>query len=282
MHRRSKSIENSISFLSLSQRLFWSLFKSALRRLVVFLVVITLAVQAARAAVNLTLNGEIHTHDPSALIQDVTTGRYYYYTTNNYMYSRYSTNIFSANPSYWYGSSTGVFNSSTLPAWTIPFTTDSGGVAHNGDLWAPDIAYLNGQYYLYYSASSWGSKYSAIGMATSPSLSSPVWTDHGIVISSTGSSAYNTIDPSILKDNDGSLWMTYGSYFTGGIYLVQLNSTLGDPNYGMRISPSSTTTRLADTSDIWHDSLIEASRLTRRGNFYYLFVNWGAVLPRDQ
>ena len=59
MHRRTKFIENSSLFLSLSQRLFWSLSKAALRLVVVFIVIITLAVQAARGdAVHVTLSGD--------------------------------------------------------------------------------------------------------------------------------------------------------------------------------------------------------------------------------
>lgn len=58
-----------------------------------------------------------------------------------------------------------------VPDWAKPIT--------DGDLWAPDIAFFNGRDHLYYSASTFGSGRSAIGVATSPGLSvdSAAWTD---------------------------------------------------------------------------------------------------------
>jgi len=103
-------------------------------------------------------------------------------------------------------------------------------------------------------------------MATSPSLSSPVWTDQGIVIQSYNGSAYNTIDPCIFQNSDGNLWMTYGSYWNG-IYKVQLN-----PTSGMLLNPSNPNpVQLASQGG----GPIEASYMYRRGNYYYLFVNLG-------
>lgn len=40
----------------------------------------------------------------------------------------------------------------------------------------------------------------------------------------------NCIDPAVFYDNDGNLWMTYGSYF-GGIYLMPLCEENGLPDY---------------------------------------------------
>jgi arabinan endo-1,5-alpha-L-arabinosidase len=151
---------------------------------------------------------------------------------------------------------------STPPSWTTAAVP-----GFTGTFWAPDVTYLNGQYLLYYAVSTFGSQVSAIGMATSATLdpSSPNygWTDHGPVIQSHNGDAYNTIDPSILQDTDGKVWMTFGSFWNG-IYLTQL-----DPATGLRLSPSTAPMRLA------YNSQIEASYLYKRGNFYYLFVNWG-------
>lgn len=61
----------------------------------------------------------------------------------------------------------------------------------NCDLWAPDINYFDGQYVLYYSASTLSSQISVIGVATSPSMEPGTWTDHGEVISSTTGDVYN-------------------------------------------------------------------------------------------
>ena len=137
----------------------------------------------------------------------------------------------------------------------------------NGNFWAPEIAYFNDLYHLYYSVSTFGSQVSAIGMATNPTLnrSDPdfAWTDHGAVIQSTNGSVFNTIDPSILQTSDGDIWMTFGSFWNG-IYSMQI-----DPATGMQKSRSAFH-HLADNSSI------EASYEYQRGSEYYLFVNWGA------
>ncbi|HET9493664.1 MAG TPA: family 43 glycosylhydrolase, partial [Chloroflexia bacterium] len=70
-----------------------------------------------------------------------------------------------------------------LVNWTYmgdAFATRPGWVADDAGLWAPEIQYFNGQYYLYYTAS-WTDLPgggSAIGVATSPSPLGP-WVDSG-------------------------------------------------------------------------------------------------------
>src|ERR1035437_1079734 len=54
--------------------------------------------------------------------------------------------------------------------------------------WAPDISYYKGKYHLYYALSTFGSRNSAIGLATNPTLdpADPKynWTDEGMVLRS--------------------------------------------------------------------------------------------------
>lgn len=137
--------------------------------------------------------------------------------------------------------------------------------------WAPDIMKVGGRYLLYYSVSTIGKMTSAIGLATSPTLdpndSDYHWTDEGIVVQThegQKGDAYNAIDPSVFHDTDGSLWLTFGSYWSG-IKLIQL-----DPKTGKRIAPDSKMYSLA------YNSSIEASYLCKHDNYYYLFVNWGS------
>ncbi len=137
--------------------------------------------------------------------------------------------------------------------------------------WAPDIIKVGERYLLYYSVSSMGKMTSAIGLATNSTLDpeDPTyhWTDQGIVVQTREGqegSAYNAIDPAIFQDTDGSLWMVFGSYWTG-IKLIQL-----DPKTGKRITPESTMVSLA------YNESIEAAFLSRHEDYYYLFVNWGS------
>lgn len=86
---------------------------------------------------------------------------------------------------------------------------------NRGSYWAPDIIRLGERYLLYYSASSLGKNTSAIGLATNPTLDPDDppyrWTDQGMVVQSRASNDFNTIDPAIFHDADGSLWLTFGS-----------------------------------------------------------------------
>jgi arabinan endo-1,5-alpha-L-arabinosidase len=159
------------------------------------------------------------------------------------------------------------------PAWTsnsVPGFT--------GYFWAPDIAYFNGRYNLYYACSIWGTINSAIGLVTTPSLTSPVWTDRGKVIQSnpdfatnatTDLTAYNCIDPSVMVDTNGSVWLSFGSY-SDGILIMQL-----DPSTGNRISPTSPIYRVSNNGPVFFSNTEEGSCLYQRGGYYYLFVNFG-------
>ncbi len=200
--------------------------------------------------------GETFAHDPSPLVKDG--GSYFYYSTGQGILARSSTDM-----SHW---SDGPAIFATPPAWT---SQDVPGFS--GTFWAPDVEYFNGLYHLYYAVSTFGSQVSAIGMATSPSLnpsdSNYAWTDHGPVIESKNGYAYNTIDPSVITRTDGTMWLTFGSYWTG-LYQSQLNTTTG-----MLLNPGTTPTHLAQRSG--SDTSLEASYMYSRGGYYYLFDNWG-------
>ncbi|MDP9828099.1 beta-xylosidase [Kineosporia succinea] len=62
--------------------------------------------------------------------------------------------------------------------WTDEYTGTS-----NGNLWAPDLSYRNGTFYLYYAASSFGKNKSAIFLATSTTGKPGSWTNQGKVYS---------------------------------------------------------------------------------------------------
>ena len=133
--------------------------------------------------------------------------------------------------------------------------------------WAPDVTYLNGRYLVYYAASSFGKCVSGIGLVTSPTLDpdDPAcgWTDQGMVFASTATDDFNAIDPAIFHDANGSLWLTFGSFWSG-IKMIQLN-----PQTGKRIASDSEIYSLA------HYDSIEASYLYQHDGYYFLFVNWG-------
>jgi arabinan endo-1,5-alpha-L-arabinosidase len=144
--------------------------------------------------------------------------------------------------------------------WTTTYTNGSRA------LWAPDISFHNGQFYLYYSASTFGSQRSAIFLATSSTGAAGSWTDRGLVIESSSAVNYNAIDPNLVVDAAGQWWLTFGSFWTG-IKLIRLDSATG------KRSTSDTSVRaLAQRTTA--SGAIEAPFVYQRGGFYYLFVSF--------
>jgi len=212
--------------------------------------------------------GNSGAHDPSTMIKDGT--RYYIFTTGKGIPNKYSTDLrnWTAGPQ-------------VLPSGPPVWATNAvPGYDPNNWAWAPDIAYFNGRYNLYYSISQWGTIDSAIGLLTSPSLQSPVWTDQGKVVQSdavgftdanTDLTAYNCIDPGIMVDTNGTVWMSFGSY-SSGILIMQL-----DPATGKRLNTNSLTVYQVANNAVgggW-GSTEEGSCLYQRGGYYYLFLNFG-------
>ncbi|EQD35557.1 glycoside hydrolase family 43, partial [mine drainage metagenome] len=154
---------------------------------------------------------------------------------------------------------------SSLPSWV------STAVPNATTIWAPDISYFNGTYHLYYAVSTFGSQVSAIGLATNTTLddTSPnyKWVDQGMILQSTTGDDFNAIDPNILVDSTGSVWLQYGSFWDG-IYQQQI-----DPSTGM-IEAGGPIYHLAERAASVPNDPIEGSSLVHVGNYYYLFVSW--------
>jgi arabinan endo-1,5-alpha-L-arabinosidase len=200
-------------------------------------------------------------HDPSIIRQGAT---YYAFTTDvlglpagNYLPIRCSQDKVS-----W--TACGSVFPYAMPAWVVAKVPGIVG------LWAPDISWFNGLYHVYYAGSTLGSQQSVIGLVTNTTLdsTSPAykWVDQGEVLGSNPGNDFNAIDPNILIDTDGSVWMTYGSYWTG-IKQRQIN-----PATGMLLASNSTRYNLATRPGV-HEDPIEGSSLVRHGNYYYLFVS---------
>ncbi|MBM3855613.1 MAG: arabinan endo-1,5-alpha-L-arabinosidase, partial [Verrucomicrobia bacterium] len=87
--------------------------------------------------------------------------------------------------------------------------------------------------------------------------------DGGIVIRSGAATNFNAIDPALLRDREGRLWMSFGSYWSG-LKLVEL-----DPATGRLLRPEAAPHALA------HDRSIEAAFIHQRGDQFYLFGSYG-------
>jgi arabinan endo-1,5-alpha-L-arabinosidase len=141
------------------------------------------------------------------------------------------------------------------------------------EMWAPDVHRVNGQYYLYYAVSTFGSNRSAIGLFTSPTLdpASPDyrWIDRGLVVMSTERDDYNAIDPNHFVDAQGRHWLALGSFWSG-IKLFAL-----DPRTGKLLDPQEKPYALARRlAPAGAAAPVEAPYLFRHGEYYYLLASY--------
>lgn len=155
-----------------------------------------------------------------------------------------------------------------LVNWTYvgdAFTSKPDWVADDVGLWAPEIQFFNGKYYLYYTASNTDlpGGGSAIGVATAPSPIGP-WTDSGGPVVEPhpapccpGSKRW-VFDPEVFEA-DGQRYILYGSYF-GGIAGRKLSAD------GLKSEPASQT-------EITIANRYEGPEIVKYGKFYYLFVS---------
>jgi arabinan endo-1,5-alpha-L-arabinosidase len=222
-------------------RLFW------------FLAVTTVAVPTLAAP----SPGEARTrgttvHDPSTIVK--CDDEYWLFSTGRGIHSRRSRDLLK------WEQGPRVF--AAPPAWTTNVVP-----GFRGHFWAPDVIRVGQRFLLYYSVSTWGKNTSAIGLATNPTLNPAdpdyAWTDEGPVIQSVASDDFNAIDPGAVQAADGTLWLSFGSFWSG-IMLIQL-----DGASGKRIEGDETIHALA------HQDAIEAPCIWRHEDSYYLFVNWG-------
>ncbi|MDR0700417.1 MAG: family 43 glycosylhydrolase [Tannerella sp.] len=160
-----------------------------------------------------------------------------------------------------------VMRSRDLVNWVQVGTCFSDGnrpACASGDLWAPDINCINGQYVLYYCRNVGGGDLewqSSILAATAATPEGP-FTDRGCVIVSNDPqiNVKHSIDPFYIED-DGKKYMTFGSF--RGMYIVELADD------GLSVKPDASPVQIAGTA-------FEASYVHRRGNYYYLFASWGS------
>ena len=176
-----------------------------------------------------------------------------------------------------------VRTSPDLVRWTFVGTALDGvpapALAHTGaaGLWAPEVvrwptADGSPRWHMYYSASTFGSRTSVIGLATATSPAGP-WTDAGPVVSTTHDvDGHNAIDAAVVFDRAGRPWFTYGSFF-GGIHILPL-----DPATGFAQRPGETGTLIA-RRPASVDGAVEGAYIVYRPeeDRYVLFVSYDSL-----
>jgi arabinan endo-1,5-alpha-L-arabinosidase len=169
----------------------------------------------------------------------------------------------------------------TPPQWALDAIA-----GFKGHIWAPDISFYNGQYFLFYSVSAFGKNTSAIGVATNTTLhtNNPnyKWVDHGKVIQSIpGKTNWNAIDPNLITDKDGTPYLVFGSFWDG-LKLVKLNkdrlSVAEDPNniptIATRRKTASENLPAVDGNPVdAGGNAIEAPFIFKHDKYFYLFAS---------
>ena len=191
-------------------------------------------------------------------------------------------------------------------AWS---TRGSDSYKVDGNMWAPDVIYNKklGKWCMYLSINGdhW---YSSIIMLTADRIEGPYRYQAPVVMSGFRSSdSYkdtdleivlgqqtslpdryapsdnygnhwpNCIDPCVFYDENGKLWMSYGSW-SGGIFMLELDENTGLRNYDVNYEISS-------TSDPYFGKKIagghyvsgEASYIEYIGGYYFLFMTYGGL-----
>ncbi len=153
----------------------------------------------------------------------------------------------------------------SVPRWAKDEVPKSNGI------WAPDISYHNGLYYLYYSVSSFGSQRSVIGLAVNKTLdmtsSDYEWIDRGKVVeSSPGKCDFNAIDPALYVNDDGKWYLFLGSFWSG-IKVIEIDSETGKTKENAKFIPVAARPR-------HRTHAIEAPFVISHEGYYYMFVSW--------
>lgn len=209
------------------------------------------------------------------------------------------------------------FNSSDYCAC---YSTDKKGWI-NGNQWAPDVIYNPNMgkycYYLSLNGDKWAS---VIVLMTSNSITGPYTyqgpivfggfngeanapkytdTDMNLVLGDItslpsrykvgdkwGSYYPNPIDPCVFFDEDGELWMSYGSW-SGGIFMLKLDKQTGLRDYTYTYQGTGTSANANALSDAYFGKKIaggyyvsgEGSYIQHIGDYYYLFMSYGFFDP---
>lgn len=177
----------------------------------------------------------------------------------------------------------------------------------NGNLWAPDVIYNKAmeKYCMYMSVNGddWNS---VIVMLTADSIEGPYEyagpvvysgfseTKHDVTFTdvyqvlgegadltryqSTSNTKLNCIDPCVTYDEEGNLWMAYGSWF-GGIYMLKLDANTGLRDY------TTTYETVANESDAYYGYKLaggwavsgEGPYIIHVGDYYYMFLSYGGL-----
>ena len=158
-----------------------------------------------------------------------------------------------------------VYRSRDLVCWEFVGDGFPGGRpdwVKDSRLWAPDISYIGGKYVLHYALGVWGGIFKeGCGVAVADSPEGP-FKDLGMTVSWSSHRVINSIDPDLFRDDDGRVYLYWGS-LGGGIYVIEMNGDGTSVKNGAK--PHG---RLSARNS-------EAAYMHKRDGKYYLFASAG-------
>ena len=274
---------------------------------------ILLSALVPMSAVAYTLN-RVSVHDPSIVWEPVSQT---YYIFGSHRASAKTTDMmnWTAFTAPWAtATSSDATNSSALAEAVKWSKRGSTSYSVDGNMWAPDVIWNKAMnkwcMYLSVNGDNW---YSSIVLLTSDNIEGPYLYQGSVVMSGfhTGTSYKDTdlekaigtqaslpsryavgnkwgnrypncIDPCVFYDENGKLWMSYGSW-SGGIWMLELDENTGLRDY--TIDYPLTGSGDGITIDPYFGKKIaggfyvsgEASYIEYIGGYYYLFVTYGGL-----
>lgn len=178
----------------------------------------------------------------------------------------------------------------------------------NGNLWAPDVIYNpNMNKYCFYMSVNGDDWNSVIVLLTADTIEGPYEYVGPVVYSGFNTTSHdgkltdvyqvlgegadltryqnikntklNAIDPCVLFDGDGSLWMVFGSWF-GGLYMLRLDENTGLRDY------TTTYETIPNEQDAYYGYKVhggfgvsgEGPYIIEKNGYYYLFVSYGGLV----
>ncbi len=143
---------------------------------------------------------------------------------------------------------------------------------------------------MYYCLADWdadnGSACIGRATATGTSPTDIEWVDDGEPVICSDENGIQSgepfaIDPAVFTDDEGNLWMVYGSHWSG-IWVVELDASTGHlsetAQAGWSINNTAFTRvaqNLGEPEPEFTAGDIEAAFIYNHDDYYYLFVNWG-------
>lgn len=214
---------------------------------------------------------EVSVHDPSIIETNGT-----FYVFGSHLASAKTNDLMQ-----WQQLTTSVSNDNPLIPNVYEELKDTFEWAQSDTLWAADVTQLaDGKYYMYYNACRGDSPRSAMGVAVADNIEGPyknkgIFLKSGMEGTSDDGTPYdatkhpNVVDPHTFFDQNGKLWMVYGSY-SGGIFILEMNPKTGFPlpgqGYGKKLLGG-------------NHSRIEGPYVLYNPDtqYYYLYLSYGGL-----